>query len=136
MNRFTTDPSFKIGGSRAFLMHENLVYLSDRYGMQSVLASLEDPFETDFASIPLIVPKWLLNPLGGGLLDRYGRSRLPAVLHDDRCRTAKSYEERVRADKMFLESMEAQKVGKGARRIMYSAVRANTERMKIMRKWK
>ena len=136
MNRFTTDPSFKIGGSRAFLMHEDLIYESDQYGIQIVHASLAMPFETDFASIPLVVPKWLLNPLGGGLLDRHGRSRLPAVLHDERCRSALSYVERVKADKMFLESMDAQKVGKGARRIMYSAVRANTERMRIMRKWK
>jgi hypothetical protein len=136
MNRFVTNPSFKIGGRRAFLMHQDLIYESDQYGVQTVHATLEQPFETDFASIPLIVPKWLLNPLGGGLLDREGHSRLPAVLHDQRCRIATTYQERVFADRLFLEAMEAQGVGRAARRIMYSAVRSNTERMRLMRKWK
>ena len=136
MAKFLTDPSFKIGGSRAFLMHEDLVFSSDKFGLQTVEASNESPFETDFPSIPLLVPKWLLNPLGGGLLDRHGLSRLPAVLHDYHCTNAKTYAERVLGDKLFLEAMEAQGVSKTARRLMYSAVRANTERMRIMRKWK
>jgi len=133
---FVTDPSFKVGGARAFLMHEDLVYDSERYGRCVVTASPENPFETDFASIPLVVPKWLLNPLGGGLLDKDGNSRLPAVLHDHLCRTAQSYRKRVIADKIFLEAMKTTGVGRAGRRIMYSAVRANTERMRMMRKWK
>jgi hypothetical protein len=136
MNRFLTDPSFKIGGRRAFLMHEDLVFVSDKYGKQTVHATLDNPFETDFASVPLVIPKWLLNPLGGGLMDRHGRSRLPAVLHDNRCRIATTYQERVIADHLFLEAMESEGVGRVARRIMYSAVRSNTERMRMMGKWK
>jgi hypothetical protein len=136
MAMFVTDPSFKIGGSRAFLMHEDLVYMSDQFGDHTIQATLDKPFETDFASIPLIVPKWLLNPLGGGILDRHGRSRLPAVLHDYFCRAAITYEERVEAHQMFLEAMESELVGKVTRRIMYTAVRLNTERLRIMRKWK
>ncbi len=136
MAKFLTDPSFKVGASRHFLMHQDLVYESERYGLRVVEASLEYPFETDFASIPLIVPKWLLNPLGGGLMDRKGRSRLPAVLHDDHCRKALSHAERVEGDKIFRESMKASGTGRAAKNIMYGAVRANTERMKIMGKWR
>lgn len=136
MARFTTNPSFKIGGSRKFLMHQNLVYESKRFGLQIVYGSLEDPFETDFASIPPVIPRWLLDPMGGGLLDRKGLSRKPAVLHDYKCRTAVSYEERVEADKMFREAMKAEGVGRFARNTMYAAVRANTGRMRLMRKWK
>jgi hypothetical protein len=135
MARFITDPSFKVGGERAFLMHEDLGFVSDEYGEQWVRATLDDPFETDFASIPLIVPKWLLNPLGGGLLDKHGHSRLPAVLHDYLCRNATSFAERVEADKIFREAMKARGVRFG-RHFMYGAVRANTERMRLMRKWK
>lgn len=136
MNEFKTDPSFKVGGSRRFKMHEDLVYHSDRYGVLTVPASIEKPFRTDFASIPLIVPKWLLDPMGGGWFDRDGHSRLPAVLHDYMCQEAESHKDRVKADKVFRESMKSKGVGRAARNIMYGAVRANTERMRLMRKWK
>jgi hypothetical protein len=136
MNEFKSDPTFKIGGSRQFLMQEDLWYHSDRYGLMCVPANPANPFSTDFASIPLTIPKWLLNPIGGGWLDTHGHSRFPAVLHDYLCRTAKSYKERVIADKIFLEAMKATGVNGISRRLMYSAVRLNTERMKLMRKWK
>jgi hypothetical protein len=136
MAEFTTDPLFKVGGPREFLMIENLVFESDRFGRKIVPASPEKAFGTDFASIPLVVPKWLLNPLGGGLLDRHGRSRLPAVLHDYLCRVAVSYEDRVIADKVFREAMKSKNVNPMSRNIMYGAVRGNTERMRIMGKWR
>lgn len=131
MSRFN-DPSFKLGDSREFLMHENLTF----DGEVVVPASLEEPFSTDFASIPLVIPKWLLNPLGGGFLDKEGRSRKPAVWHDHGCRTSTSYKERVKADTNFRKTMKSEGVGRFASNVMYGAVRANTERMRLMRKWK
>lgn len=136
MAEFLTDPSFKIGGCREFIMHDDLVYQSERFGLRKVEASEQFPFVTDFASIPIIVPGWLLNPMGGGLLDFHGHSRLPAVLHDYLCRVAKAYEERVEADKLFREAMKVKGVNALSRNVMYGAVRANTERMRIMGAWR
>lgn len=136
MAQFLTDPSFKIGGCREFIMHDDLIYDSERFGRLTVPASDSDPFVTDFASIPIIVPNWLLNPMGGGLLDHHGHSRLPAVLHDYLCRTALEYEQRVTADKAFREAMKTKGVNALSRNVMYGAVRANTERMRYFGKWR
>jgi hypothetical protein len=136
MAQFITDPSFKVGGCREFIMHDDLIYESERFGNFIVQANDEKPFVTDFASIPLIVPKWLLDPMGGGIFDTEGNSRLPAVLHDWLCRRATNYELRVEADKIFREAMKSKGVNRISRNIMYGAVRANTERMRLFGKWR
>tara|TARA_R100000951_G_scaffold90032_1_gene78149 strand:- start:4201 stop:4578 length:378 start_codon:yes stop_codon:yes gene_type:complete len=70
-------------------------------------------FQTDFASIPRIARV---------LINRNGKSRAPAVIHDY---AYKSHTvSREKADALFLEAMKETKVNVIIRSIMYGAVRA------------
>lgn len=123
MGVFIKIPEVDIGGPGEFITKDEAIYQSDKYG----LVTIPPRFHTDFASIPEWVPRWLFDPMDHG--------RRAAIFHDYLCRTAMSYKERVIADHVFLEAMKDE--GEGWRRYaMFSAVRANTYRMRLMRHWK
>lgn len=124
MGKITKKTSFSIGKPGEFITDSEAVYVSDSYNEVRVPAG----FPTDFASIPHWVPRWLFDPMR--------HARWAALFHDYLCRQANSYKKRVAADHVFLECMTDQKVKSWRRYTMFSAVRANTYRMRIMRYWK
>ena len=89
--------------------------------------TVPDRFETDLASIPKF-PPFLRT-----ILVRNGKHRIAAVPHDYLCRLGKQFPRRT-ADKIFLEAMKLRGVGRVKRRLMYWAVRANTERLILLKK--
>jgi hypothetical protein len=121
---FVQIPKFTIGRQGHFVTDSEAIYDSEKFGRIVVPPN----FETDFASIPNWVPRWLFDPMR--------HARYSAVFHDYLCRTAESYKERVMADHVFLEAMGVEGVKRWRRASMFSAVRANTYRMRLMRKWK
>lgn len=81
-----------------------------------------DHYETDLASIPRFPP------LLRSLFLKNGHHRIAAVVHDYLCGLGKEFPRRV-ADKIFLEAMKLRGVKRWHRRLMYFAVRLNTERL-------
>ena len=69
-------------------------------------------FETDFASVPQAV-WWFCAPAAGN-------HAKPAVLHDYLCET---YSDQPNTDKIFLEAMTTNGVGRFKRTVMFNAVR-------------
>lgn len=104
-----------------------MIYQSDLIGEDGkpVLVVVPDGYETDLASIPKFPP--MLRTL----FIRNGKHRIAAVPHDYLCGLGKEFPRRL-ADKIFLEAMKLRGVGRLKRRLMYWAVRANTERMILM----
>ena len=93
---------------RTAILVRPLVYRSDILGLVTVPAG----FETDFASVPRLF--WnIVPPLG-----RYGE---PAIVHDYLYRTQTV--DRLTADRVFLEAMEARGCHWITRRTLYRAVR-------------
>lgn len=126
MGQFLEKPKIEIGRPGQFMTCGRTVYLSDLAGEIVV-----PPMETDFASVPSIVPRRLFDPM------RHGR--WAAVVHDYLCRHhAKSHADRVLADKVFREALldEQPPMKKWRVNGMYWAVRANTFRMWLMGKWR
>lgn len=101
-----------------------LNYQSDLIGEDGkpVYVSVPDRFQTDLASIPKFPPGLRT------LLVRNGHHRIAAVVHDYLCRLGLEFPRRL-ADKIFLEAMKLRGVPRIRRRLMYIAVRINTERM-------
>ena len=124
MGEFIRIPKFSTGRPGHFITDSEGVYDSDRYGRIVVPAD----FETDFASIPNLVPRWLFDPMR--------HARWSALFHDFLCRDAETYDERVIADHVFYEAMSDEGVKRWRQVTMFSAVRLNTYRMKLMGKWK
>jgi hypothetical protein len=124
MGTIVKKTTFSLGGPGKFITDSEAIYESDNYGTTTVPSG----FSTDFASIPNWVPRWLFDPMR--------HARWSALFHDYRCHEATSFEERRIADHIFLECMVDEAVKPWRRWTMFSAVRLNTERMKIMGKWK
>jgi len=105
-----------------------LIYQSDILDEDDFpyLIVVPDRFETDLASIPKFPPGLRT------LLIRNGRHRIAAVPHDYLCRQ-KTFPRRV-ADAIFLEAMRLRDVSKFKSRLMWLAVRMNTERLILLRK--
>lgn len=105
-----------------------LIYQSDIPDKQGVpyLIVVPDRFETDLASIPKFPPGLRT------VLIRNGRHRIAAVPHDYLCRQ-KTFPRRI-ADAIFFEAMRIRGVGKLKSRLMWLAVRMNTERLILLRK--
>lgn len=82
-------------------------------------------FETDFASVPRAA-WWFCSPAAGN-------HAKPSVLHDYLCETSSSQEF---ADKLFLEAMASNGVGRTKRHVMYWAVVAYQTKMGRYRTWK
>jgi hypothetical protein len=100
------------------------VYQSDLIGEDGLPVRVEVPdrFLTDLASIPKIPPGLRT------LLIRNGHHRIAAVVHDYLCQLGLEFPRRL-ADKIFYEAMKLRGVPRIRRRLMYIAVRLNTERM-------
>ena len=77
-----------------FWLEERLVYYSEKYDETIIVP---EGFETDLASIPR--PARLLIP-------KNDSHRAPAIVHDWLCRTARSHDDRKKADHIFLEAMK------------------------------
>jgi hypothetical protein len=73
-------------------------------------------FETDLASIPTWVPRWLADPTG--------RHRGAAIVHDFLVRQPGF--DRKKADEIFLEAMKVEGVKRWRRRMMWRAVSVQT----------
>jgi hypothetical protein len=131
---FVQKCKFDLGPPGYFITSGDFIYDSDHitqaisYADDEGLMVIKSGFKTDFASIPNITPRWLFDPMR--------HARLAALPHDFGCRMAQSYDERVTADHVFYEAMGDEGVKQWRRVIMFSAVRANTFRMKIMGAWK
>ena len=120
MPRFIKTPLFRVHeDAEQWTLASDCVYKSDLY---EPLIIVPDGFITDLASIPVIFRSFLLR--------KNGKHRLAAVVHDFLCRD-KSFN-RVLADKIFLEAMKLCGVSWLRRSLMYSAVRLNTFRIKIL----
>jgi len=105
-----------------------LVYQSDILDTDGkpYLIVVPDRFPTDLASIPKFPPGLRT------VLIRNGRHRIAAVPHDFLCRQ-EGFPRRV-ADAIFLEAMRLRDVSKFKSRLMWLAVRINTERLILLRK--
>lgn len=115
MGQFLKKPLLHIGDSSESWITEGVTYyLSDKAGEVCVPSG----FETDLASIPDWVPRFIADPAG--------KSRLPAIVHDYLCRQAQSRKDRILADHVFLEAMKDCGVPKWRRWLMFSAVRGMT----------
>jgi hypothetical protein len=110
MAKFINIPSFNIGDIYLWNLAGDLIYRSDLW---SELIVVPKGFETDFASIPKWVPRWLFDPSG--------RHRSSAVVHDYLVRLDGF--DRKLADQIFLEAMALKKVKKWRRKAMYKFVR-------------
>ena len=110
-----------------------MVYQSDLIGEDGkpVLVTVPDRFPTDLASIPRFPP------LLRHIFLKNGRHRPAAIPHDFLCRHSyvadfkdpmDAFPRRL-ADKIFLEAMKLVGVKRIKRRLMYWAVRTNTERL-------
>lgn len=124
MGEFIKECGFRLGNPGHFITTDDFIYRSDVSGT----VSIPKGFPTDFASIPNWVPRWLFDPLR--------HARLSSLPHDFLCRYATTYKERVTADHVFYEAMGDEGVKQWRRVIMFSAVRANTWRMKVTGKLK
>ena len=106
-----------------------LVYQSDILDPEGepYLITVPDRFQTDLASIPKFPPGLRT------ILIRNGHHRIAAVPHDYLCRLGKAFPRRI-ADAIFLEAMRLRGVTKFKSRLMWLAVRINTERLILLRK--
>ena len=110
MAKFINIPSFNIGDRYHWILAGDLIYRSDLW---PELIVPKKGFETDLASIPKWIPRWLFDP--------NGRHRAAAVVHDYLVRLEDF--DRKLADLIFLEAMELLGVKKWRRQLMYMAVR-------------
>ena len=114
------------GKANEFILTKPLRYYSKRYDMW---ITVPVGFPTDFASLP--------GPVRG-LINRNGKSRPAAVVHDYLC-VRKTLSRRA-ADKVFSEALKDCKVNVFIRLAMYSGVRVygrlKTTRLAIQRKFK
>ena len=124
MGKFIQDCNFELGPPGHFITVGNFIYQSDYKG----IVTIKEGFKTDFASIPNTIPRWLFDPMR--------HARRAALPHDYLCRIAMSHKERVAADHVFYEAMGDEGVKQWRRVIMFSAVRMNTARMRIMGRWR
>lgn len=117
MSTFTTPLSFQECGDFRWQITELFVYYigtpNDKILTEGHPVFVPKGFITDGASVPRML-WWLFPPVG----DRYSKA---AVLHDFMYSTQMFG--RSRADKIFLEAMEALGVSWWKRRTLYSAVR-------------
>ena len=98
------------GKANEFILTKEVRYYSKKYDMW-VLVPVG--FATDFASLPSFARV---------LINRNGKSRAAAVIHDRLCVTQEV--SRKRADQIFLEALGVCGVSWPVRWAMYSAVRA------------
>ena len=117
MAKFINIPSFDIGDIYLWILAGDLIYRSDQW---PDLIIVPKGFETDFASIPKWIPRWLFDPAG--------RHRAAAVVHDYLVRL-EGFDRKL-ADLIFLEAMELLEVKKWRRKLMYYAVRIGALRKK------
>ena len=114
MAAFLRLPTLHIGDKYQWETEGQLIYESD---LCVPLIVVPDGFKTDLASIPRWVPELLVQ--------RNGRHRKAAIVHDFMCRTW-MLDARPLADRIFLEAMAVDGVPRWRRYIMYAAVRAMT----------
>lgn len=110
MAKFLKLPTLHIGETRQWRTEGELHYESD---LVPHLIIVPDDFGTDLASLPQWVPEFLIQ--------RNGRHRKAAIIHDYLCR-AWPLNKRSLADKIFLEAMKVDGVPAWRRYVMYSAV--------------
>lgn len=112
-----------------FWLSGRMLYQSDLLGEdgQPVLVEVPSGFYTDFASLPRW-PSFIRS-----IFIKNGTHRPAAVPHDWLCRLGLEFP-RVLADKIFLEAMKVCGVKRVHRRLMYWAVRINTERLILVGK--
>ena len=125
--RFINIPPLDIADEpEHWVLTEDCIYESDYYGDDGnpIKVIVPTGFVTDLASIPRVFRFMII---------KNGRHRPAAILHDYLCRLGLDFS-RILADKIFLEAMKLRKVPRFRRRLMYWAVRANTSRLKLMRK--
>ena len=123
MAKFINIPPLDIGAKpEEWVLTEPCIYESDIWQPKITVPT---GFVTDLASIPRIF-RLLIAP-------KNGRHRAPAIVHDYLCRLKLDFS-RVKADKIFREAMKLQGVPKMRRWLMYSAVKLNTSRMKLIGK--
>lgn len=132
MARFVNVPTFDIYDEETdewadedqWWTEGQLVYHSDLLGEDGipVQVTVPDKFMTDLASIPRF--PWGLRTL----LIRNGHHRIAAVVHDYLCRLGLEFPRRL-ADQIFYEAMRLRNVPPLRAKVMYMAVRANTELM-------
>ncbi len=94
-----------------FLLLTRFCYVPADSSNSAIL--VDEGTRTDLASVPF----WLW-----WFVASHGRHTLPAVLHDSLVRCSTSFDERSRADDLFLEALEDRKIGWFRRRIMWTAV--------------
>lgn len=121
MARFVNVPELTIGDYGQWILAGELRYESD---ILPVPVVVPEGFETDLASIPAWVPRWLADP--------NGHSRLAAIVHDFLCKQEVVY--RPTADRVFLEAMLVAEVPKWRAYMMYAAVRVLTFWLKVTRR--
>jgi hypothetical protein len=115
MAKFINIPSFNIGDIYLWILAGDLIYRSD-YWAELIIAP--KGFETDFASIPKWIPRWLFDPAG--------RHRAAAVVHDYLARL-EGFDRKI-ADLIFFEAMGLLDVKKWRKKLMYWAVRIGSLR--------
>jgi hypothetical protein len=101
-----------------------MVYQSDLLGEDGkpLRVVVPDRFLTDLSSLP----RW--PSIIRAIFIKNGKHRPAAVPHDYLCRLGLDFPRRL-ADKVFLEAMKLVGVKRIHRRLMYWAVRLNTERL-------
>ena len=110
MAKFVNIPSLDIGKKYLWNLAGDLIYRSDHW---PDLIIVKKGFETDLASIPKWVPRWLFDP--------NGKHRAAAVVHDHLCRLDGF--DRKLADLIFLEAMALLEVKKWRMKLMFFAVK-------------
>jgi hypothetical protein len=121
VSRFVQVPPLDIGRRGLWVLAGALLYYSD---LLEQVIRIGAGFETDLASIPKWVPRWIV--------DVNGKHREAAILHDYLCR--KKDFDRAMADRIFLEAMVVLGVKRWRRNVMYAAVSASTLYLKARRK--
>ena len=137
MARFARVPTFDIYDEETDTWAEpehwwtdgELVYESDLLDEkgEKLVVVVPDRYETDLASIPRFPPLLRM------LFIKNGRHRIAAVPHDYLCGLGLAFPRRL-ADRVFLEAMKVRGVKRMRRRLMYWAVRTNTERLILIKK--
>ena len=119
MAHFVKFPPVDVAESGQWILKDEAIYHSDLVGTVTVPAG----FKTDFASIPVWVPRWLCDPAGD--------SRKGAVIHDFLVRKAKTRSERAVYDHVFREACKVSGVPGWKRWMMWCAVRLATAVMRF-----
>lgn len=110
-------PPIQQGEHRAAVLDKEYYYCD---GATGEVLRIPRTYQTDFASIPRVA---------GIIIDRFGYSLEPATIHDWLYSvgagrgTGASEAERARADRIFVDALEANGVGLATRTVMYWAVR-------------